>query len=486
MGQHFDKDSFSPQEHDEFRVRLQQQVETLKPLLQQAEYSKQDASLGAELEIYLLNKDCAPSPSNVELLNALNHPLLTEELNKFNLEFNMSPVSAKGSPFTAMTKEVEPFMHQLRKAASEIGAQVATIGILPTLTNEHLKREYMTDLPRYRALTNELSALKGEPFLVDINGKDSLQMQCDEVTLEGANTSFQVHLKVPANRFADLYNAAQLTTPLVLALAGNSPTFLGHRLWHETRIALFKQSIDSRIQGLTKWRQPARVCFGHNWLREGAWEVFAENVALYRPITPYLSDNKDGFDELNLHHGTIWSWNRAVFEPPKVDQGGHLRIEFRSLPAGPTMIDMMANAALSIGLTQAMSHGINDMLPKLPFEHAHYNFYRSAQDGLNANILWPSKGQHMLREHAIVDVIDKVLPMAVNGLTEIGVSSGEANKLIQVIEHRLSTKQTGSVWQLKRLQKLQEKHDKPEALRQMMIDYMLNSDVGMPVSEWSY
>lgn len=486
MGQFFNKDRFSPQEHDEFRVRLHQQVEKLKPLLQRQEYSQKDASLGAELEIYLLDKDCAPAPCNKQLLETLRHPLLTEELNKFNLEFNLSPVSAKGKPFTAMTKEVEPFLHKLRRAAKDIDVQIATIGILPTLNSNHIQREYMTDLPRYRALTKELSSLKGEPFLVDISGKDSLKMQCDEVTLEGANTSFQVHLKVPANRFADLYNAAQLSTPLVLALAGNSPTFLGHRLWHETRIALFKQSIDSRIPGLTKWRQPSRVSFGENWLRKGAWEVFAQNVALYRPITPYLSDNEDSFDELNLHHGTIWSWNRAVFEAPRENKGGHLRIEFRSLPAGPTMVDMMANAAFSIGLTQALSHGINDMLPKIPFEYAHYNFYRSAQNGLAANILWPSEGQNMLKEHAIVDVIDKVLPIAVDGLVEIGVNSAEANRLMQVIEHRLSTKQTGSVWQLNRLQKLQQKYDKPEALQQMMIDYMLNSDMGHPVSQWSF
>jgi hypothetical protein len=237
------------------------------------------------------------------------------------------------------------------------------VGILPTLNSSHLQRDFMTDLPRYRALTNELTALKVEPFLVHINGADSLKMCSDEVTLEGANTSFQIHLKVPADGFANLYNAAQLTNPLVLALAGNSPTFLGKKLWHETRIALFKQSIDNRIHALTKWRQPARVSFGHGWVRRSAWEIFAENVALYRPILPYVSPSKVPFAELNLHHGTIWSWNRAVFEPK---HGGHLRIEYRSLPAGPTVVDMMANAALSIGWNQAISHQIPKMHFKFP------------------------------------------------------------------------------------------------------------------------
>lgn len=483
MGQFFDKDSFTQADHKEFRVRLHAQVAALQDVLKQAQFSQGEASIGAELEIYLLDKDCLPAAYNHELLAAMQHPLLTEELNKFNLEFNLSPVPAKGAPFTAMSNEVLPFLNDLKQAAAKLNTQIATIGILPTITQAHLQKDYMTDLPRYRALTNELSALKGEPFMVDINGQDALKMQCDEVTLEGANTSFQVHLKVPANRFANLYNATQLCTPLVLALAGNSPTFMGHRLWHETRVALFKQSIDSRIQNLTNWRQPARVSFGHGWIREGAWEIFAENVALYRPITPYLSKDASAFNELNLHHGTIWSWNRAVFEPK---HGGHLRIEYRYLPAGPSMMDMMANAALSIGLTQAMSHNMPQLLASIPFQYAHYNFYRAAQDGLNAKIIWPLKNQNSVKEHHISDVIKQVLPMASDGLQELGVDSNEIDTLMQVIEHRLATKQTGSVWQLKHLQKLDKTHKRNEALKYLMIDYMKLSESGLPVSHWPH
>jgi gamma-glutamyl:cysteine ligase YbdK (ATP-grasp superfamily) len=481
MGQFFEKDSFSLADHDEFRKRLHEQIETLKPLLKQPQFSNTDVSLGAELEMYIVDKECMPAPCNTQLMSMMNHPLLTLELNKFNLEFNLSPVSAKGSPFSAMTNEITPFLHNLKQAAKSIDTQIATIGILPTLSPEHLHKSYMTDLPRYRAITKQLSSLKGEPFMVDINGKDSLKMQSDEVTLEGANTSFQVHLKTPANRFADLYNATQLSTPLVLALAGNSPMFLGRHLWHETRVALFKQSIDSRIQGLTQWRQPARVCFGHGWVRDGAWELFAENVALYRPITPYVSSNKNAFDELNLHHGTIWSWNRAVFEPK---HGGHLRIEYRTLPAGPTMLDMMANAALSIGLSQALSHQMPDLLSKMPFEYANYNFYRAAQDGLDAKIIWPMPGQNSLKENHISDIIKQVLPLACDGLQEIGIDKHEIDPLMQVIEQRLATKQTGSAWQLKHLSKLEEKLAKPAALKQLVVDYMHHSDSGLAVSTW--
>lgn len=481
MGQHFDKDRFTPADHVQFRERLQEQIAALKGVIETPGFSGGQSSFGAELELYIVGKDGCPAAKNQEILDRLQHPLLTEELNKFNLEINLSPVAARGRPFQAMADEASKILTSLHQTAAQINAEIATIGILPTLNSSHLKHKFMTDLPRYRALTNELLALKGEPFMVDINGLDSLKMHADEVTLEGANTSFQVHFKVPASGFANLYNAAQLSTPLVLALAGNSPTFLGQRLWQETRIALFKQSIDNRIHGLTKWRQPARVCFGHGWVREGAWELFAENVALYCPILPYVSPKDTPFAELNLHHGTIWSWNRAVFEP---NHGGHLRIEYRTLPAGPSLIDMMANAALAIGLTQALSKQIPNMLHKIPFQYAEYNFYRAAQDGLAAKILWPQGKQHSLKEQHITDVISNLLALAGMGLSELGVELSEIDHLMNIIERRLATQQTGAIWQLRNLAKHQQKHNKQTALKKMLHDYMIQSQLGEPVSTW--
>ncbi len=491
MGQNFDKDTFTLKDHTIFRQRLQAQIAELYPIINKPGFSSGPATIGAELELYILDKQRLPVALNTQLIDYLQHPLLTEELNQFNLEFNLSPVKANGKPFTAMQNELVPFLDTLNKAANSMEAEIACIGILPTLSSQHLHSDYMTDLPRYRALTKQLSALKGEPFLVDINAQDSLKMSYDEVTLEGANTSFQVHLKVPADRFAKLYNAAQLTTPLVLAVAGNSPTFLGQRLWQETRIALFKQSIDNRIQALTKWRQPARVSFGHGWVRKGAWELFAENIALYNTLIPYVSPTNKPFAELRLHHGTIWSWNRAIYDPccgsdalADKSSDGHLRIEFRTLPSGPTVVDMMANAALAIGLAQAYSHLIKDTLHKLPFEHAEYNFYRAAQNGLDANILWPTATQHGLSESHICDVLKAALPKAADGLHELGVDTTEIDQLLGVIERRLASKQTGSIWQLNALERLKKVNDKEQALSLMLQEYMRNAATGEPVANW--
>jgi len=55
-----------------------------------------------------------------------------------------------------------------------------------------------------------------------------------------ALTSFQFHWRIPPSEFANSFNAVQLLTPLAVAIGVNSLTLLGHELWDETRIAVFK------------------------------------------------------------------------------------------------------------------------------------------------------------------------------------------------------------------------------------------------------
>ncbi|AWL11147.1 hypothetical protein HMF8227_00651 [Saliniradius amylolyticus] len=481
MGREIDRDTFSHEDEVQFCNKLDAQLGALKERLERPGFSSGPASLGAEVELYIIDKDGCPAALNTELLDAMQSPLLTEELNRFNLEINLSPVSASGTPFTTMQKELAAVLTRLKADAAAFDARIVSIGILPTLSRSDLSREYMTDLPRYRALTNSLTGDKTGAFSLDINAAESLKMQSDELTLEGANTSFQVHLKVPAGRFADYYNAAQLVTPLVMAVSGNSPTFLGKRLWQETRIALFKQCIDDRDTKNSSWRQPARVSFGHGWVHHSAWELFAQNVSLYPPLIPYVFPDSAAFAELCLHHGTVWSWNRAVFD---ASADGHLRIEFRALPSGPTLTDMMANAAFLTGLTVAYAEKIRGLLPAIPFRYAEYNFYRAAKDGLSANILWPRLKQHGVSESPVRKILPAQLSIAAEGLRQLGVDSAETDAMIRVIEQRLASGQTGAAWQLAQLARYEQKKAVGSPLKAMLQDYIEQSESGLPVGQW--
>jgi gamma-glutamyl:cysteine ligase YbdK (ATP-grasp superfamily) len=482
MGQACSTASFNSNDFTHFSQRVQRQLSQLKQrLYTPAPFSPNDYSFGAELELYLVDKHFAPQCVNVALMDMLGDKRLTEEINQFNLEINSSPVAARNSPFSAMHKEFNQILDSVITASEHFSALPLWIGILPTLQAEHLSLDYMTDKPRYHALTDQLRKRSQGPFKITINNQEHLNLVSEDVTLEGANTSFQVHFKVPEKDFVALYNAAQLITPLMVATAANSPLIMERQLWEESRIALFKQSIDHRNKQKMQWRQPARVSFGQGWLRHNPWELFAENVALHEPILPYISDTEKPYAELMMHHGTVWAWNRAVFD---THDNGHLRIEFRALPAGPSITDMLANAALTIGLTQAISHNIEDYLVRLPFQHAEYNFYRAAKHGLDAQILWPSKTQNTLCEQPVLALLEECLPLAEAGLHELGVPKQEITYYLGVIAKRVAAKRNGANWQRQMLAKYETQDNRHIATIKMLNEYQLNMRADRPIHEW--
>jgi hypothetical protein len=168
-----------------------------------------------------------------------------------------------GRPFSALRADLDDVLAAVAAGAARHGGRIVIIGILPTLRAVDLTPASLTHSARYRALSNGLHRLRHTPFEIAIDGPEPLTTTCDDVTFEGANTSWQVHLRVAPAAFARTYNAAQIATAMVLAIAGNAPTFLGHRLWDETRVALYPQSVDDRLDGATADWRPRRVSFGH-------------------------------------------------------------------------------------------------------------------------------------------------------------------------------------------------------------------------------
>ncbi|MBZ2188310.1 hypothetical protein K8B33_04340 [Alcanivorax sp. JB21] len=441
--------------------------------------------LGAELELYLTDRDFRPLGENRALLAQLDDPHLQLELNRFNLEYNLDPLPLAGTPFSACADAVNTRLTHLNDAASRLApvpGRVLAVGILPTLQRTDFD-DCMTDEPRYHALAQGLRAIRGEPFQIQIEGTDGqgrVDFCSDDVSLEGANTSWQLHLRVAARDFADWYNAIQLVTPLALGMAGNSPLLFGQNLWEETRIALFRQSIDSRGSRHPRWRPPARVAFGEGWLRDSAWELFASAVALYPPILPEcrtdLPDN--ALHELRLHMGTVWLWNRPVFDPA---DGGHLRIEMRALPAGPSGADMAATSAFLIGAANSLRPRIRELITALPFRHAEYNFVEAARQGLDARIIWPCRTQIELFDRRLNDIITELLPAAQEGLTALGVDASEARHHCDLIRARLESGQTGSRWLRAGFHALGGDH---QAASMLLERYARHQADGKPVHTW--
>ena len=483
MGSEITREKFGKRDYALFRERLEQGLSGLGQLLERPGFGVGPVTVGAELELCLVDGAARPLPRNQAVRARAADPRIALELNRCNLELNASPVLLVGRPFAALAGELGQLLARVDDAARAYGGRTALIGILPTLGRAHLGVGMVTDAARYRALDRGLRRLRHGPFHIRIAGAEPLELASDHVTTEGANTSFQLHLRVAPGEFTRIYNAVQLATAPVLAVAGNSPTFLGRRLWEETRIALFKQSVEDRDRGGPR-RGPPRSALGTGWLRGGALELFTESVRLHEPLLPAVgdgtADRPPGLDELRLHQGTVWRWNRAIYDPAA---GGHLRIEMRTLPAGPTVTDMLANAAFLIGLTLWLAGQDQRWTYALPFERADHGFYRAAQHGLAAELSWPA-GSDRVRTVRAADLVPELLPAARQGLLEAGVAAAEADGLLGVIGARAATGQTGAAWQRAALAAAERGRSRERALSAMLEAYLSRAGTGQPVHTW--
>jgi gamma-glutamyl:cysteine ligase YbdK (ATP-grasp superfamily) len=492
MGIEIDRTEFDAGDYQQFGCRLEDNLEALAQLMRRPGFGVGPSSLGAELEVYIVDQQGFPLHANTDILAEADDPQLTLELNRYNLEYNLSPFALTQQAFLSTEQEITSRLLHLQSAADVHGGRIVPIGILPTLRKSDFGGDCITPRRRYIALVNQLIKRRGSEFRIDINGANPLQLAMADITLEGANTSFQVHYRVDPQRYADVFNAIQLVTPVALALAANSPTLFGHSLWHETRIPLFKQSIDTRQQDRYAWREPARVSFGQGWARRGAEELFREVVGIYPPILPICgpASPKDelaagkttpGLAELRLHQSTVWLWNRPIYDDA---DDGHLRIEMRTLPAGPTAVDMVANAAFLIGMAEGLQGQLDTLLPGLPFAMAEHNLYRAAQHGMDARLVWPEPGNGGCNARPVTELAELFVPIARRGLKSIGVGDAEIERYMGVVAGRLQRHRNGALWQTAMLAKLEQQMPRKQALHAMLERFIELSRTNQPVAEW--
>jgi gamma-glutamyl:cysteine ligase YbdK (ATP-grasp superfamily) len=485
-----DREEYPPQDYEEMRERLDQSVAALEALLDRPGFGAGPQTLGAELELFLVDQQGHPLARNADVRNRADDSRLTLELDRFNVEGNLTPVPITGTPFRALRDEMDELIVAVSQAASQFDGRAVAIGTLPTLNADDLGSAALSDEQRYKALDRRLKMLRRQRYRIDITGADHLVAEASDVSLEGANTSFQLHVRVDPNDFARTYNAAQIATAPVLAVSGNSPFFLGHQLWDETRIALFQQSVDHR-DDLARQVMPARVSFGTRWLERSALELFAETVRNHDPLLPVLSDEDPraavhvgripDLDELRMHLSTVWTWNRPVYDPTA---GGHLRIELRALASGPTPADMAANGAFLLGLTLAIAEDIDAYTTTLAFEQARDNFYRAAEAGLDAVLLSPFNREGP-RPQPARELALQLLSPARDALLDAGVAEDDVDELFALLEARITSGQTGAQWQRDAVSAMQPRLGRARAMAAMTQRYMDAMTSGEPVHTWS-
>ncbi|MFI0231000.1 glutamate--cysteine ligase [Streptomyces sp. NPDC017086] len=462
MGREVGRVAFTEEEYARFRVRLADCLAELGKVVARPGFGQVPSTLGAELELSLAGPDGRPVPVNAAVREGLGDDGLALEVARFNLEANLEPVPLRGRPFTELAAQASGALARITAwSLPRHGARAVPIGTLPTLTPADLTARALTDLPRYHALERAWARRRPAPFPLRVGEGEQGLLRAGSVAVQGAACSWQVHLTVAPDLFRPTYNAAQLATAPALAAAGNSPFPLGRRGGQESRIAVYEQGFGERAANGRGTSRP-RVGFGHAWLRGGPLAAFEETVRGYDVLLPAVSSAGDddvspngcpSLEELRLHVSTVWPWNRPVYDPL-----GHLRIEFRALPSGPTPLDMAANTAFLVGLTLSLAAEGRDVARELPFACARENFYRAARDGLRATLWWPSPGSAP-RSHDAGALVAELLPQAREGLVTAGVDAAEADTVLHLLDRRTGSGRTGAWWQQRTLQALRRREE---------------------------
>ncbi len=490
MGKDVEHRTFTRDDRTQYRAKVRRCLDVFARMLRESRFDFERPMTGVEIELNLVDEHCDPALKNTEALEAIADPDFQTELGQFNLEINVPPRRLGEGGFTAFEEGVRASLNNANSKASQVGAQLVMVGVLPTLQASHLTADVLSANPRYALLSEQILAARGEDIQIEINGVERLNTTADSIIPEAACTSTQFHLQVSPEDFPAYWNAAQAIAGVQVAIAANSPFLLGKELWHETRIALFQQATDTRSEELKTQGVRPRVWFGERWITS-IFDLFEENVRYFPSLLPIVEDedpvevidrgDTPQLGELRLHNGTIYRWNRPVYDV--VGDKPHLRVENRSLPAGPSVVDTMANAAFYFGLVRAIVENERPLWSQMSFSAAEENFHSGARDGIEAQVYWPGLGTVPAAEL----VLRRLLPMARAGLESWGVDYGERDRLLDVIERRCLTARNGATWQVAQFHSLYDHSSvgRLDALREMVRRYSDRMHTNEPVHTWT-
>ena len=473
MGDEIERRFFEAEDFNAFRSRLDQETALLRELFQKNEFSSRGDMAGFELEAWLVDDRGDPSPQNDAYLTFLNNPLVVPELAAFNVELNGSPSALRGRVFSRLQDELDATWQACHRAAEATDCHLVSVGILPTVEETDLCSKFMSDRVRYKSLNDRLMALRdGKPLELLIEGDSTLTLTHSDLMLEAAATSFQIHLQCRPDLAVRDFNASIIASAPMVAISANSPFFLGHALWDETRIPLFEQAVDVGSH------YPSRVSFGNGYVRESLMEIFEENQHDHPILLPAVQDVPPSkLSHVRFHNGTLWRWNRPLIGFD-FDGQVHLRIEHRVVPAGPTIKDCIANSAFYFGLVRGMGMYPEPPEASMPFDVARDNFYTCARYGLNGRVRWLRDGREIeLSVRSLI--LDDLLPLARVGLQSRDIPDSDIDEYLNIIGSRVDSGQNGAAWQRRWVAE-----NGPD-LHELLRTYRHHQDTGHPVHTWS-
>jgi gamma-glutamyl:cysteine ligase YbdK (ATP-grasp superfamily) len=488
MGRDVDSTVFTSEDRQRFREKTRRCLDAFARMLRESQFDFDKPLTGMEIELNIVDEAGDPANVNARVLELIADSSFQTEVGQFNIEINIPPRELAGSGMAEYERAVRASLNAADERARAGGAYLVMIGVLPTIMPQHVNVATLSANPRYALLNEQIVLARGEDIHLSITGPETLSAYADSITPEAACTSTQFHVQVSPETFAAYWNAAQAIAGIQLAVGANAPLFFGKRLWQETRIPLFEQTTDTRPIELKEQGVRPRVWFGERWATS-VFDLFEENTRYFPSLLPIVSDedpeatlDRGGvplLEELTLHNGTIYRWNRPIYAV--VGGRPHLRVENRVLPAGPTVADILANAAFYFGLVRTLAEAERPVWSQMSFSAAEENFHNGARDGIEATVYWPRVGHVPAAEL----VLRRLLPLAYEGLDRWGVDPAVRDRLLGIIEQRCICQRNGATWQMRMLDGLEAGgRPRPAALRDLVHRYSVHMHSNEPVHSW--
>ncbi|HIQ26969.1 MAG TPA: hypothetical protein EYH42_00535 [Sulfurovum sp.] len=472
MGSEISKRVFTDKDFILFKKAWLNELKYIKILFEKgSEVFSNKYRIGYEMEVCILDDTNLPNPINKKMLEDIDSPLFTNELAKYDLEINGNVFELDDKAPQNVDKDLQSLWDKAQKSATKFNAQLGLFGVLPSLKLEHFNKTlYQSEMHRYTLVSQRMKELRHENVKILFHGEDEVSLQKDDVMLEALGTSFQIHLQIPFDEAVEYYHAALLASVVLLGFSANSPLVMRKRAWHESRIPIFEQSVDTRDKQRREHGDETRVHFAHDYI--DSWlDLFEQNKAFKIMFADIRDTPVNELHHFNLHNGTIWRWVRPILDKDK--EGKYtLRLELRILPSGPTLVDTQCNLWFFIGLIQGLVKS-KISLKKIPFKTLKNDFYTVGKRGFDTQFHEPLNAQKVsLKKWILNDGLR---------LTKIGLASFGINNIdnyLNIIKQRTVSGQNGAAWQLAHFKKY-------SSISKLMEDYLKNTKKNMPVHTWS-
>jgi hypothetical protein len=450
----------------EFRARAEADAEVVKSELRSGAFDNHQSIVGFEYEFYAVDDGrwtrdreggSAPALTRVprRLLELIG---FEKELGLHNAEMTTSPQPLNAHGLEAQESEVRARLEAALNCTRTEGMRLVSDGLWTVPPAGETAREYLTDsieVGGVRIATNMSDAVRYHAMANGPTAPDRFVLEAPHVRLEAETvmpesliTSIQPHYQVA--HAADLpayFNYALRVAGPLLALGVNSPFFPPDLYgdapaeaivadgWDEHRVAVFESVMNSG--DLRKVRFPRDL----DTVEEAVDRVVEDATMVPMPVS--RGDRfDDRFATLRRKHGTFWRWVRPVFDGA-TRSAANARIEFRLLPAQPTVRDSVAFQAAYAGLLESLTtreHPVADQ----DWEVAKENFYAAMREGLASDQRWITNAGEETTDAAAL--YEDLFAHAADGLRSAGLADDEVDYYLDPLRERAARGRTPADW----------------------------------------